>query len=81
MAGSHRITLRLGGSLPEITGCVRCDLILDEGVTLAELATQAGVSPRLVMLYSVNGTLRTADYEPVPGDEVLLIPAVAGGEP
>lgn len=80
MAESNRITLRLGGSLAELVGGPLLEVELDEGQTLADVATQAGVSPRLVMLYSVNGALRPAEYRPTLGDQVLLIPAVAGGQ-
>lgn len=79
MAGSNSVTVRLGGSLAEIAGCALCEVALDEGVTLAEIAARVGISPNLVMLYSVSGRLRPANHAPEPGDEVLLIPAVAGG--
>jgi molybdopterin converting factor small subunit len=79
LAESHRVTLKLGGSLAELGGGPLLEVGLEEGQTLADVATQSGVSPRLVMLYSVNGVLRPAEYRPVAGDEILLIPAVAGG--
>ncbi|MCL4466369.1 MAG: MoaD/ThiS family protein [Chloroflexi bacterium] len=80
MASSNSVVVKLGGTLAELAGTKQLCVELPGEPTLAEVAALVGVAPNLVMLYAVNGTLRAADYRPSPGDEVLLIPAVAGGQ-
>jgi molybdopterin converting factor small subunit len=73
------LRVKLGGNLATLAGKAQADLELAEPLPLREVAQRAGVSPQLVMLYAVNGTVRPAEYCPGEGDEVLLVPAVAGG--
>ena len=81
MAESIRVRVRFGGSLAALAGTSQTELTLGEPLPLREIARRAGVSPQSVMLYSVNGTVQRADFAPADGDEVLLVPAVAGGGP
>jgi molybdopterin converting factor small subunit len=73
--------VRLGGSLALLAGTSQTELTLDEPLPLCELARRVGVEPSLVMVYAVNGTVQRADFAPADGDEVVLVPAVAGGGP
>ncbi|MHB1132371.1 MAG: MoaD/ThiS family protein [Chloroflexota bacterium] len=79
LGASASVKVRLGGSLAQMTGADLYEVRLDEALTVAAAAALVGVSPDLVMLYCVNGTLRPPEHRPMAGDEVLLIPAVAGG--
>ncbi|MDA8216622.1 MAG: MoaD/ThiS family protein [Dehalococcoidales bacterium] len=79
MAGSIRLRVKLGASLASLVGKSETELQLEGPLPLREVAERVGVSPNLVMLYVVNGALQTAEVCPADGDEVLLVPAVAGG--
>lgn len=49
------------------------------GSNLSDLMRVIGVPPEMVMLYQVNGKVERSDYLVRDGDEVVAIPAVAGG--
>ncbi len=80
MGASTRLRVKLGGSLAALAGFTETELLVQGGpLPLHEVARQAGIPPSLVMLYAVNGVVQPADFTPADGDEVLLVPAVAGG--
>jgi molybdopterin converting factor small subunit len=80
LASSASIVVKLGGTLADVVGSRQLQVELSDGVPLSEIAGRVGISSGMVMLYAVNGSLRSANYCPEPGDEVLFIPAVAGGQ-
>ncbi|MHB1005245.1 MAG: MoaD/ThiS family protein [Chloroflexota bacterium] len=79
MASSVRLRVKVGGALAADLGRSEVGLVVAETLTLREVAHAVGVSPGLVMLYIVNGTVQSPEFVPRDGDEVLLIPAVSGG--
>ncbi len=79
MAASTRLRVRLGGNLATLAGFAEKEMLVQGRPPLHEVARQAGITPSLVMVYAVNGIVQPADFTPADGDEVLLVPAVAGG--
>lgn len=77
---SVRVRVRLGGGLAAAAGFTETEATVESSTSLAELAGLVGVSPSMVMLYAVNGTVREPTYPLKDGDEVLLVPAVSGGQ-
>ena len=80
-----KVTVRLFGSLREEAGCPALDLELVEGASVADLRGQlagrmpsvAEFGPRLRL--AVNLELAGEDQLLADGDEVALLPPVAGG--
>jgi sulfur carrier protein ThiS len=75
-----RVKVRLGGSLPQMTGRpVEQALELPEGATVAEALAAAGVGQGLAMLVSVDGQLRPPTEVLSEGNHLIVVPPVSGG--
>jgi molybdopterin converting factor subunit 1 len=76
--------VRLFASFAELFGAPQLKLILPRGSTVAELASAiqslpAGASLPDKLVVAVNQSYVKADTVLAPGDEIALIPPVAGG--
>jgi sulfur carrier protein ThiS len=75
-----RVQVRLGGTLPLLTGrSVEQHLDLPEGTTVGDALQAAGVKPGLAMLVSVDGHVRHSNYILSDGDHMVVVPPVSGG--
>lgn len=75
------VRVRLTGTLPSLLKRDSAELTaeVEKGSSLVDVMRAINVPPQVVMIYQVNGKVRTSDYEPDDGDEIVVIPAVAGG--
>ena len=85
MPGSQKVSVKLFGGLREEAGSKQIEVELQHGARVADLREQlAGRLPSVAQLgdrlaISVNLELARADLELHEGDEVALLPPVAGG--
>ena len=75
------VRVRLTGTLPSLLKRDSAELTaeVEKGSSLVDVMRSINVPPQVVMIYQVNGKVRTSDYQPDDGDEIVVIPAVAGG--
>jgi molybdopterin converting factor small subunit len=80
-----RVGVRLGGALVRLAESPRIAVELDDGATLADLYTELGAAhpdldaPMRSALPVLRGSQIDAQQVLAHGDEVALVPPVAGG--
>lgn len=76
-----QVKVKLSGTLPSLLKRDRAEVVteVDPGTTLVDIMRAINVPPQLVMIYQVNGKVQRSDFQPKDGDEIVAIPAVAGG--
>ena len=75
------VRVRLTGTLPSLLRRDAAEVMaeVEQGSTLVDVMRAINVPPQVVMIYQVNGKVQRSDFQPEDGDEVVVIPAVAGG--
>ncbi len=75
------VRVRLTGTLPSLLKRDAAEVMaeVEQGSTLVDVMRAINVPPQVVMIYQVNGKVQRSDFQPEDGDEVVVIPAVAGG--
>lgn len=76
-----QVRVKLIGTLPALLKRSDAESVVEvePGATLVDLMRVMSISPQLVMVFAVNGKVQRGDYELHDGDEVAVMPAVAGG--
>lgn len=76
-----RVNVKLSGTLPALLKRDEAQVIaeVEPGSTLVDVMRAINVPPQVVMIYQVNGKVQRSDFQPEDGDEIVAIPAVAGG--
>lgn len=78
-----RVEVRLFASLvrfaPEGKGSAPCEVVVEQGTTVAGLLDKLGVPEETVKIVFVNGVHAGGDRSLEDGDRVGVFPPVAGG--
>jgi len=75
------VRVRLLGTLPALLKREESSFEVDvpAGSSLADVVRVIGIPDSLVMIFTVNGRVYGREYQPSDGDEIGVLPAVAGG--